>query len=146
MDERPAGGVDVPPTPPPRRTPLTASKYMRAFIHRKTLNETSTFHLEGAIKALCTPKTEKQHASDEPAEIEPGQYRTVIIDPPWPYGTALAYPCRFGRIKGGNPALLAQNPTHSRLKETSRGGRYRQRAKMIVTPSATKTGRSCSAR
>ena len=25
--------------------------------------------------------------SNEPAEIEPGQYRTVIIDPPWPYGT-----------------------------------------------------------
>jgi len=25
--------------------------------------------------------------SNEPAEIQSGQYRTVIIDPPWPYGT-----------------------------------------------------------
>ncbi len=33
-----------------------AGKYIRAFTHRRTLNGTSTFHLEGAISFLANPR------------------------------------------------------------------------------------------
>ena len=39
--------------------------------------------MDYAPRGDCSPCT----ISNTPAEIEPGQYRTIIIDPPWPYGT-----------------------------------------------------------
>lgn len=38
-------------------------------------------------KILEKIKEQKTLISNEPPQIEQGQYRTIIIDPPWPYGT-----------------------------------------------------------
>lgn len=65
-----------------------AAAYMRVFSNKGELaNVTSGLHLTDAIASLAEPKAQIPRISTTPAEIQPGQFRTIIIDPPWPYGT-----------------------------------------------------------
>ena len=44
--------------------------------------------------------------SNEPAEIQPGQFRTIIIDPPWPYGTQ--YNAETRRVASPYPEMTLE--------------------------------------
>lgn len=57
----------------------TASQYIRFAKHCKLANSLEKYPIQANRQIMPI--------SDEPAEIQPGQFRTVIIDPPWPYGT-----------------------------------------------------------
>jgi len=61
------------------RTPRTASKYIRFAEHCNLANSLEKYPIEANQK--------KFPISNAPAEIQKGQFRTIIIDPPWPYGT-----------------------------------------------------------
>ena len=53
-------------------------------------------------------KTKSQNLgiSNESAEIQPGQFRTIIIDPPWPYGTQ--YDAETRRVASPYPEMTLE--------------------------------------
>ena len=57
----------------------TATRFMKFAINRNKEKFLLKYSPRGNV-APC-------NISNESAQILPGQYRTVIIDPPWPYGT-----------------------------------------------------------
>jgi len=61
------------------RVPRTASRYIRFTEHCNLANSLVKYPIQ-ANRTLCP-------ISNEPPQIESGQYSTIIIDPPWPYET-----------------------------------------------------------
>lgn len=59
------------------------------------------------------PKTTQCRISNIPAEIQQGQFRTVIIDPPWPYGTQ--YNAETRRVASPYPEMSIEAITETKF-------------------------------